>query len=99
AGPERNKVSAVTETAQSKRRSLKPLARLFPYVMRYRKLVAGALFFLGLAAATTLALPLAVRRMVDHGFSAADSAFINNYFGMMAILAIILALASAMRYY
>ncbi|MBW8301424.1 MAG: ATP-binding cassette domain-containing protein [Hydrogenophaga sp.] len=67
--------------------------------MRYRKLVAGALFFLGLAAATTLALPLAVRRMVDHGFSAADGAFINNYFGMMAVLAIILALASAMRYY
>jgi ATP-binding cassette subfamily B protein len=92
-------VSAITETEQSKRRSLKPLSRLIPYVMRYRKLVAGALFFLGLAAATTLALPLAVRRMVDHGFSAADGAFINNYFGMMAVLAIILALASAMRYY
>ncbi|PPJ45651.1 ABC transporter [Rhizobium sp. KAs_5_22] len=92
-------MSAVTEAEQSKRRSLKPLSRLLPYVMRYRKLVGGALFFLGLAAATTLALPLAVRRMVDHGFSAADSAFINNYFGMMAVLAIVLAIASAMRYY
>ncbi|MBC7150873.1 MAG: ATP-binding cassette domain-containing protein [Rhizobium sp.] len=92
-------MSAITEAEQSKRRSLKPLSRLFPYVMRYRKLVAGALFFLGLAAVTTLALPLAVRRMVDHGFSAADGAFINNYFGMMAVLAIILAIASAMRYY
>ncbi len=98
-GPESNIVSAVTEAEQSKRRSLKPLSRLLPYVMRYRKLVGGALFFLGLAAATTLALPLAVRRMVDHGFSAADSAFINNYFGMMAVLAIVLAIASAMRYY
>ncbi|MBA3041426.1 MAG: ATP-binding cassette domain-containing protein [Alphaproteobacteria bacterium] len=92
-------MSAITEAEQSKRRSLKPLSRLLPYVMRYRKLVAGALFFLGLAAVTTLALPLAVRRMVDHGFSAADGAFINNYFGMMAVLAIILAIASAMRYY
>ncbi len=92
-------MSAITEAEQSKRRSLKPLSRLFPYVMRYRKLVAGALFFLGLAAVTTLALPLAVRRMVDHGFSAADGAFINNYFGMMAVLAIVLAIASAMRYY
>ncbi len=98
-GPESNIVSAVTEAEQPKRRSLKPLSRLLPYVMRYRKLVGGALFFLGLAAATTLALPLAVRRMVDHGFSAADSAFINNYFGMMAVLAIVLAIASAMRYY
>lgn len=92
-------MSVITEAEQSKRRSLKPLSRLFPYVMRYRKLVAGALFFLGLAAVTTLALPLAVRRMVDHGFSAADGAFINNYFGMMAVLAIVLAIASAMRYY
>lgn len=98
-GSEKQIVSAITEAEQSKRRSLKPLSRLIPYVMRYRKLVAGALFFLGLAAATTLALPLAVRRMVDHGFRAADGAFINNYFGMMAVLAIILALASAMRYY
>ena len=96
---EMRKLSAATEAEQRKRRSLKPLSRLLPYVMRYRKLVAGAVFFLGLAAATTLALPLAVRRMIDHGFSAADSGFINNYFGMMAILAIILALASAMRYY
>jgi ATP-binding cassette subfamily B protein len=98
-GPEKSEVSAVTDVDQPKRRSLKPLAGLLPYVMRYRKLVAGALFFLGLAAATTLALPLAVRRMVDHGFSAADSGFINNYFGMMIVMAIILALASAMRYY
>lgn len=98
-GSEKNIVSAITEAEQSKRRSLKPLSRLFPYVLSYRKLVAGALFFLGLAAVTTLALPLAVRRMVDHGFSAADGAFINNYFGMMAILAIVLAIASAMRYY
>ncbi|MFN7008394.1 MAG: ABC transporter transmembrane domain-containing protein [Allorhizobium sp.] len=92
-------MSGITEIEQPKRRSLKPLSRLLPYVMGYRKLVAGALFFLGLAAATTLALPLAVRRMIDHGFSAADGAFINNYFGMMAVLAIILAIASAMRYY
>jgi len=98
-GPEKIRVSGITENEQPKRRSIKPLSRLLPYVMRYRKLVAGALFFLGLAAATTLALPLAVRRMIDHGFSAADGAFINNYFGMMAVLAIILAIASAMRYY
>ncbi|MBV2185498.1 MAG: ATP-binding cassette domain-containing protein [Rhizobium sp.] len=92
-------MSAINEAEQSNRRSLKPLSRLIPYVMRYRKLVAGAVFFLGLAAATTLALPLAVRRMIDHGFNAADGAFINNYFLMMAVLAVLLAIASAMRYY
>jgi ATP-binding cassette subfamily B protein len=80
-------------------RNLKPLARLLPYLLRYRGLVAGAVFFLVLAAATTLALPLAVRRMVDHGFVAADGSFINNYFAMLLVLAALLALASAMRFY
>jgi len=92
-------VSEVAENEQRKRRSLKPLARLLPYLMRYRAMVAAALFFLALAAATTLALPLAIRRMVDHGFSAADSGFINNYFAMMILMAVMLAVASAMRYY
>jgi ATP-binding cassette subfamily B protein len=80
-------------------RSLRPLARLIPYLSRYRSMVAAATFFLVLAAATTLALPLAVRRMVDHGFAAADGTFINNYFGMLFVLAALLAAASALRYY
>ncbi len=52
-----------------------------------------------LSSATTLALPLAVRRIIDHGFEATDGAMINNYFAMLLAIAIILALASAMRYY
>jgi ATP-binding cassette subfamily B protein len=84
---------------EATRRSLKPLRRLFPYLFRYRRLVAGALFSLVLAAGTTLTLPLAVRRMIDHGFSEADSEFIANYFSMLIAIAAILALASALRYY
>ncbi len=84
---------------EAKRRSLKPLRRLFPYLMRYRGMVAGAVFFLLLAAVTTLTLPLAVRRMIDKGFSAADSTFIANYFTMLIIIASVLALASACRYF
>ena len=70
-----------------------------PYVLRYRGMVAAALFFLAVAAATTLALPLAVRRMIDHGFSNSDSTFIANYFSMLVVIAGVLALASACRYY
>ncbi len=51
-------------------RSLKPLARLLPYLGHYRGMVVKALIFLTLAAVATLALPLAVRRMIDHGFFA-----------------------------
>ncbi|PSM19069.1 ABC transporter transmembrane domain-containing protein [Nitratireductor sp. StC3] len=87
------------DETEKRRRSLRPLARLFPYLKRYPGLVAGAVVFLVLAAATTLTLPLAVRRMVDHGFSGADSAFIANYFTMLIVIAAVLALASACRYY
>ncbi|QDY99989.1 ATP-binding cassette domain-containing protein [Nitratireductor mangrovi] len=85
--------------AEARRRSLRPLATLFPYLGRYPRLVAGAVFFLLLAAGTTLTLPLAVRRMVDHGFSGQDSTFIANYFSMLIVIAAVLALASACRYY
>nr|WP_197980177.1 MULTISPECIES: ABC transporter transmembrane domain-containing protein [unclassified Rhizobium] len=81
------------------RKSPKPLASLFPYLKRYRGLVAAAIFALVLSSAMTLALPLAVRRIVDHGFAGADGAMINNYFAMLLAIAVVLALASAMRYY
>ena len=89
------------ETAEDRqaRRSLRPLSRIFPYLGRYRGMVAGALFFLTLAAATTLTLPLAVRRMIDHGFSASDTDLIANYFSMLIVIAVVLAGASAARYY
>nr|WP_246707861.1 ABC transporter transmembrane domain-containing protein [Ensifer oleiphilus] len=72
---------------------------MLPYLSRYRYLVIGAGISLVTAAITTLTLPLAVRRMVDNGFSNSDSGFINTYFAMLMMLAIILALASAARYY
>ncbi|RDJ08929.1 ABC transporter transmembrane domain-containing protein [Rhizobium grahamii] len=87
------------QAGEKKSRSLKPLGRLTPYLVRYRGLVAGALASLALAAVTSLALPLAVRRMIDHGFTQADGSFINSYFLMLMIMAIVLAVASALRYY
>jgi ATP-binding cassette subfamily B protein len=84
---------------ENRRRSLQPLRRLSPYLLRYRGLIAGAGVSLVTAAVTTLALPIAVRRMIDHGFSNSDSGFIANYFSMLVVMAALLALASACRYY
>jgi ATP-binding cassette, subfamily B, bacterial len=78
---------------------LRPLARLAPYVLAYRAVLAAALVFLALAAATMLVLPLAVRRVIDSGFSAADGALVNSYFGMLVGVAVLLALFSALRFY
>ncbi|MFZ1682368.1 MAG: ABC transporter transmembrane domain-containing protein, partial [Rhizobiaceae bacterium] len=81
------------------RRNLSPLTRLLPYMWKYRRLAGWALVFLMMAAATTLTLPLAVRRMIDHGFSGADTALIANYFSMLIVIAGALALASSLRYF
>jgi ATP-binding cassette subfamily B protein len=79
--------------------SVKPLLALWPYVARYRGRVLAALVALVAAALTTLAVPVAVRRMIDFGFSAEGVELINSYFLVMIAVVAVLALASAMRFY
>lgn len=82
-----------------KRRSLKPLKRMIPFLARYKLLVAGALFSLVFAAVTALAVPMAMRGVIDHGFSGTNASYINHYFGALVFLALLLGLASGMRYF
>lgn len=81
------------------RPALGPLATLAPFAWRYRGHVVVALIALVVAAGATLALPLAVRRVIDYGFSGLDSWVINAYFLMLMGVVGVLALASATRYY
>jgi ATP-binding cassette subfamily B protein len=78
---------------------LRPLLALFPYVARYRGRALVALVALTVAALTTLIVPVAVRRMIDFGFTADGMAMINNYFSVMIAVVAVLAIASASRYY
>jgi ATP-binding cassette subfamily B protein len=91
----------VAEAAAAPARALRvrPLMALVPYVMRYRAQVIGALVALLVAAAATLIVPLAVRRMIDFGFSAERIGLIDQYFAVMVAVAGVLAIASASRYY
>ena len=82
-----------------KRRNLRPLARLWPYLGRYKPQVIAAICFLLLAAGTTLTLPVAVRNMIDQGFIGNNASFVGNYFSALVGVAALLALASACRYY
>ena len=81
------------------RSGLGPLMHLVPYVMRYKGHLLGAGIALLMAALTTLSLPLAVRSMIDNGFTKADSSFVDNYFYALFAIAALLALSSALRYY
>lgn len=77
----------------------RPLVALMPLVLRYPGRFLLALVALFVAASATLAIPLAVRRMIDLGFGADAGGKIDQYF--LAILGVVavLALASAARYY
>ena len=79
--------------------SLRALAPLLPYALRYKGRIAAALVALVLASAATLVIPLAVRRMVDYGFSPEGADLIDRYFSMMILVVAVLALASSLRYY
>jgi ATP-binding cassette, subfamily B, bacterial len=58
-----------------------------------------ALIALTIASAATLVVPVAVRRMIDFGFSDSNAGLIRAYFlGMIGVVAV-LALASGARYY
>jgi ATP-binding cassette subfamily B protein len=93
----------MTETesteGRSRARTLAPLRPLLPYALRQKWRIAFAIIALSAAAAATLLLPLAVRGMIDHGFSAENAGAVNSYFGMMILVVAALALASGARYY
>jgi ATP-binding cassette subfamily B protein len=78
---------------------LRPLLTLAPYLARYRGRILAAFGALLLASAATLAVPLAVRRMIDFGFAPESAAHINQYFIALFFLAALLAFASALRFY
>ncbi len=78
---------------------LRPLAGLMPYVVRYKGRAAAALVALTVAALTTLIVPVAVRRMIDFGFSDKAVQLIDSYFAVLVAVVAVLSVSSALRYY
>lgn len=91
--------SVPSESKGRFRATLSPLRPLLPYALRYKTTIAFAVAALVVAAGATLTLPLAVRGMIDHGFSADSAGAVNAYFAAMIGVAATLAAASATRYY
>ncbi|WP_448673119.1 ABC transporter transmembrane domain-containing protein [Pseudoxanthomonas mexicana] len=73
------------------------LRALWPFVRRHGGLFTAWLLALALASAATLSLPVAFRQMIDNGFT--DGANINRAFLFLFVVAVVLALASAARFY
>ena len=77
-------------------------AALLPLVRRGRRYLGRALAALAaltVSASATLAVPFALRSMIDFGFSKDRGGVINIYFMAMGAVVVVIALAAATRYY
>jgi ATP-binding cassette subfamily B protein len=87
------------EKPPAKPKSLKGLWNLRQYMLQYKLMLSLAGVGLALAAGAALILPLAVRRVIDFGFSPENAGLINSYFLVLLLVAGVLAGASALRFY
>jgi ATP-binding cassette, subfamily B, bacterial len=82
-----------------KSNDLRPLARLVPFLAPYRWQVLAAIVSLLVASVATLVVPIAVRRVLDHGFTSENAGLVDNYFAVMMAVVAALAIGSSLRFY
>jgi ATP-binding cassette subfamily B protein len=76
-----------------------PLFALFPFLRPYAGRWALAFLALVSSAGATLALPVTFKYLIDRGFASGDRAHIDRYFLALFIVSLLLAGATAMRFY
>ncbi|KQZ77818.1 ABC transporter [Rhodanobacter sp. Root561] len=89
---------ATTDTPRPSRR-IGALRGLWPFLKPHRVLALGWLLFLGLSSGASLVLPLAFRHIIDQGFGHSSNAVINETFIALFGVALVLAFATAARYF
>ncbi|MGE8225824.1 MAG: ABC transporter transmembrane domain-containing protein [Stenotrophomonas sp.] len=90
----------MTDTSPAQPRKLQKLGSLktlWPFVRRHSGLFTAWLLALAVSSTATLSLPMAVKQMIDHGFSGGGE--INRAFLLLFIVAVVLALATAARFF
>lgn len=90
-------MSTATGERGGRLRQLGSLRTLWPFVRRHRGLFVAWLVALAVSSTATLSLPVAVRYMIDRGFSGGGR--INLTFGLLFGVAVVLAVATAARFF
>ncbi len=79
--------------------NLKPLRLALPFMRPYITRLLCAFLFLMLASVAMLAMPVAIRYVIDFGFSSDKIDSINTYFMALLGLAVCFAIFASLRYY
>ncbi|WP_333683957.1 ABC transporter transmembrane domain-containing protein [Pontibaca methylaminivorans] len=90
-------ISAGNSKERPTSRRMSNFVALWPFMRPYRLLMIVATLALVLTAAVSLALPLAVREVVDN-FRTDDAALLNRYFLVALVIAALLAIGTGLRY-
>jgi ATP-binding cassette subfamily B protein len=99
AGAQLTETMMAAADRRPKRRDLKPLRNLLPFMARHKAEASVAGVFLVLAAGATLSITGAARLLVDGGFSQGTTEAINDYFLLLVLNAVLLAAFTAGRFY
>src|ERR1700722_15027680 len=80
-------------------KSLNPLLALRPFLRPYWPMMVGGVFALLIAAGAQLALPVALRQLIDHVFAQKDLGTVNKWFLGFLAAAVIFGAFAALRFY
>ena len=88
-----------TNAERPRAKNLNPLRSLLPFVRPYRGMLAAALAALLVASAAMLALPLALRELIDYVIAAKNSSALNRYLIGFLAASVIFGVFAALRFY
>ena len=80
-------------------KSIRPLLMLVPFITPYWRTLVLALVALLLSSAAVLLMPMAVRDVIDHGFSSEAASQIDQYFFVLMGFAVLIGVFGAARAY
>jgi ATP-binding cassette, subfamily B, bacterial len=92
-------VSEPITEERAKGKSVRPLKMLIPFIAPYKGTLLLALVALLVSSAALLAMPIAVRNVIDHGFSVEDAANVDRYFFVLLMFALVIGVFGAARAY
>ena len=98
AGAELVQTLAEAANRRPRRKDIRPLAHLLPFVRRHVGDALAAGFFLLFSTGATLGLTGAFKEVIDKGFTKGGDA-INSAFVGLAAVALLLAVATALRFF
>ena len=84
---------------ETRRRDLKPLRLLLPFLLPYKLQIFGAMMALTVAAGTVLGMGQGMRVLVDQGFAAGDSSLLDRALLVLLGVIVLMAISTFGRFY